>query len=228
MTISNAKQHLRSSNDEQTKLTTKAPSSPGYHRCKEVSDLRDHFLQADKDGNRLFSATTTYTDSPRFILTPTMAAVNLQRFYVSLLQTTVHPHNFYRPKYRPLQPVMYAFVDIPGSKRKRVLSPVLLPKFASDDFHHHFILIVKPEIADKFDDLCSHEYLRDQLRRLDPEAHIKTFHIRRIEPGPESVGKIVDYNSYYARNHRRNIDDADIILPISSSEFQQKPRARLR
>ncbi len=155
-------------------------------------------------------------------LTPQIVASNLERFYVSLLRTTIHNHSYHRPGYRPLQPIMYAFLDAPQSKHKRNNSCALSPKSASDDLHHHSILIVKPEIVAKFDKLCSHSLLREQVRRLDPNAHIKTFHICRIDPEPDSIGKVVDYASYWARTHRHTVDETNIILPDAEKEWSQK------
>lgn len=202
------------------------PSSVEFPRCKEVLAWRDHFLEAYQAGNHLYLATTTYISPSKIPLTPYMAARNLREFYVALLRCTIHPHNFNRLSFRSLQPTMLAFLDTPGSKRKHTNSPALLPKYASDDLHHHSILIVRPEIVGKFDDLCSYPHLRDQVASLKSKAYIKTFDIRRIDPEPESIAKIVDYATYYARTHRQTLEHTDIILPIPDAEFRQKRPAR--
>ena len=67
-----------------------------------------------------------------------------------------------------------------------------------------------------------------ELRLTTPRHGDRPFHICHIEPEPESIGKIVDYASYWARTHRHAVDETDIIFPISTKELRQRPYARVR
>ena len=179
-----------------------------YTRDPYVIQLAQYFTKLKQEDQSLFFVTLTYK--------PNRVPINelLRRFYTNLLRYAVHPHNYHRPRYRPLQPTMFAWVDAPGSKHKS--RPQMPRRTATDAIHHHGVIAVHHSIASKCDASAMAVFIH-----LNP--FIRTFEIRAIAPRDglseiQSLEKVIDYASYYARSHRPSQDDLTVILPISKSE----------
>ncbi len=152
-------------------------------------------------------------------------AKNLHRFYIAILQYTLHAHRYHHEKYIPLQPAMFAFLDIEGSKLKKdkMKKPSASPQ--QPDLHHHAILVCGRTVAGKLDPLCADATLCYQLAKRRKDAHIQALDIRPITPTIKSITRVVQYAMKYALANRHVHLDAMTVFPIASSE-RQRPRIR--
>ena len=124
--------------------------------AKEFIDwLVCHLWKLVHEGYRLYIFTTTYKniDDSSF----RTADYRLGKWYSTALIPSLFPsHRYHKPKNRARQPIMYAFPDIPGSKRKIRPTPRKRTS-TTEGVHHHWIIAALPPISEKLDQLCGKE-----------------------------------------------------------------------
>ena len=202
-------------------ISAASASETPSDRNRMVLEFTEYFFNHYLSGRHLFFATTTYKVSEGFTLSPRAASRNLSAFYVALLQQVIHPHYWNRRRNWSHQPEVHAFLDVPASKRKDKLSIAKSPRDASDDYHHHMIVVAAEFASKGLTDLCHSAESREELIGRRPEAHVKTFDIQRIVPDFNSIAKCVDYASDYAQKLRRSsrtYENSYEVFPISNSE----------
>jgi len=170
-----------------------------------VAALTGYFEALRRSGHTLYFLTLTYKQEGDQPLKLAGISRAFGFTYVELLRRYVHGCNFARPKYQPLQPIVFAFPDQPKSKLKR-LGVVPAHKVG---LHHHAIVAAVPEVARRLDGSCS----RDSLTSLCPR--LLTSDLQRIGPTLDDISNVVCYATAYAfkRLPRADEDYRMLVFP---------------
>lgn len=182
-----------------------------------VEALTEYFLLLRSQHYQLYFLTLTYKEATDNPLTLASISDAFTGIYVELLRRYVHRLNFARHKYRPLQPIVFAFPDRSQSKFK--LAPNTSQGIVG--FHHHAIVAARPEVAARFDPLC----LTDSLTCLS--SFILTSDLQRIGTTQDDVHKVVDYSASYAFKKLPKADEDHRLLVCPAVEqWKQSPATK--
>jgi hypothetical protein len=142
----------------------KHQKSSRYWEKRHLNDalaktLADPFRTLEPCGYHLYLVTLTYKQSQTGFLTIPKATDRLKQFYRTvLLPLLVHRRSYHKSKYRHLHPILYAFPDVPGSKRSDGEDDPAYSRSRAG-VHHHAIMAVHPDIVEKADELRGRDTL---------------------------------------------------------------------
>lgn len=173
-----------------------------------VDALTDYCVTRRQDGAQLYFLTLTYKEATDTPLTLAMISRGFDDIYGGMLRCYVHHLNFARPKYQPLQPIIFAFPDRAQSKFKLAAST----SRGIVGLHHHAIVAARPEVAAHFERACLMKQLPNWSR------HILTSDIQRIESTDEDVRRVIDYATAYAFKKLPKEDEDDRMLVYPATE----------
>ena len=120
-------------------------------------------------------------------------------------------------RFRKIEPILFAFLDVPGSKPKHYNSKVV-PQQEST-FHHHCILIADDQYVDQLDALTVPAAADSCARKLSEHCNVRTLNVQRVEQSEHALIRVTDYCTYHSR--KRTDEYAYQVFPISKSEFKK-------
>jgi hypothetical protein len=153
-----------------------------------VKALTEYFTTLRQKQFALYFLTLTYKQAADIPLTLPSVSKTFDRAYIELLRRYIHPSNFARPKYRPLQPIVFAFPDYSKTKFKHAT----WTSSGIVGLHHHAIAAACPEVAMRLDPAC----FANSLTSLS--SFILTSDLRRIGATHNDIKAVVDYATSYA------------------------------
>lgn len=180
-----------------------SPSKDVHENQLAIEAMLKNLVQTDHC--KLYMITLTFPEGRDYILKPSSAEQKVKRFYETvLLRLLVDRRRFHLPSKKSLQPTMFAFLDVPGSKPKS--AKIEKSHHSSPNtVHYHCILAAKPEIALKLDpfcnvpnSLCLPPYLKDKNTPI-----LKTSDCQPIDD-LNSLFRVVSYASEYALRQKQN------------------------
>lgn len=189
---------------------------PKLSESQYVDQFTDYFENERASGKMLYFMTLTYNDHKDFPLTAEKACRYFKEFRKHLLHK-MFGSKYNSPKYREIEPRVFAFLDTSFSKRKtRKLAKA--PKHESR-FHHHCVFVVNSACSNNID------FLLDRISRaafresLTSKLQIRSIDFQKIKPTKDDTRAVVDYCSETARLSPH--DETMLqIFPISKSEFR--------
>ena len=154
-----------------------------------------------------------------------------EQFYVRLLSELMH--HYERPGLRHLQPLTFAFVDYPGTKRKKSRPESnfekLLRRLGREHPemtpHIHALMLIHPDLVERFEQRQPYlEFLFQSLETIN-----RTLDIRELtQPGDDE--RVLAYSSELLKKSHPDLRDVDLFmwLPKSRAEpsYQKLPFER--
>ncbi len=179
-----------------------------------VKTFSDH---AREKNRKIFFVSITYKESKDYPITAAAAHNNLKRFHLHFARKLCNTRHLEYERYRKMEPILFAFIDVPGSKPKHYeLKSV--PQHEST-FHHHCILIADEQYVDQLDALTNPDAATACAKELSAFCNIRTLNVQRVVDTEDHRIRVTDYCTYHAR--KRNDDYAYQIFPIHESEFKK-------
>lgn len=138
------------------------------------------FVAYGKHQQRVPTDRTFDTDDKKsnYVVKPKEAFERFEKFYTYLLSKLMN--NFDRPSKRHLQPITYAFIDTPSSKHKKkgksdpfkrspqtARANIIGKAHPDDSVHIHALMLVRPEIKQRFDKLIETKGIVDLFQHLN-------------------------------------------------------------
>jgi hypothetical protein len=171
------------------------------HLRSESDRLIIESLERDVQGPKLVFVTATFVATeeakPNALpIPPSKCFKAFERFYVRLLSELMHHYN--RPGLRHLQPLTYAFIDYPGTKRKKSRPASnfekLLRRLGREHPemtpHIHALMLIHPDLVERFEQ--RRPYLEFLFQSLEPIN--RTLHICKLsKPGDDE--RVLAYSS---------------------------------
>jgi hypothetical protein len=156
-------------------------------------------------GHALYAITVTYCDNASTPFTVGSANRRGHRFYNYLLTRLFDRRHYNAPEYRPLQPLMVLFLDVPGSKRKNPKPQS--SKSNTAPFHHHGFVAARPSLTASIDALADHLQIATRDSSL-----LDGIQSVLIKPLDFNIGKWTRYATAFDRGEY-------LLLPKSNAEF---------
>lgn len=188
----------------QNSTINRAPS------CVFVDAWTDYFQKLRNEGKALYFVSFTYIEANAVPLTPAMATKNLRQVDRELRKYLYRKTG--RSSFKKIQPSLFCFLDVPGSKPKHYLHGGA-PKHEST-YHHHCIVVVDERHIPKLDALTDEMFAEVFVEKTKSRTYLRTIHVRRIDPTREDIRTVVDYSSYWSR--KRPYDDPDAFQVLGS------------
>jgi len=200
--------------------TNSLPTAKQYQRDPLVDALTCHFNELIATRQKTaYYVTITYADSVDFPLSPASANKHLKHVHRSLLSHLTHHYN--KPSFREIEPLMYAFLDVPNSKIKSTKSSAAATRLST--YHHECIVIVDEAHVPRFDLLLNADDADDFVHDCKLRCRIRSIKVQRIELSADHMTRVA---SYASKHYRNNIDDIDR-LQLYPSEKAKTKIARL-
>lgn len=191
------------------------PAITQYQRAPVVEELIRYFNKIIATQQKTaYAVSITYADSVEFPLTPESANRNLMQVHRSLLSHLSRRYN--RPYFRKIEPIVYAFLDMPSSRIKREKATSAPTRLST--YHHHCIVLVDERHASRFDDLTDENVAAAFVHDCRQQCRIRTIHVERIRDY-EHLAQTV---SYATSHYRRNPDDIDRLQLYPSEKAKAK------
>lgn len=204
-----------------------------------VSEHIKHLLSEQADQDELFESLGTAAESRLYFVTATFVSfedkqnsarsiplpkciANFERFYVRMLSLMM---NNYRRKFH-LQPLTYAYVDYPFTKRKKSHSNLsefqqmkrnrrLSKAHPETTPHIHSVMLIHPDVHDQFKSIIPR--LEPLFQSLDTKN--QSLDVQPL-PTERDLVKAMNYSSALMRYAHPDLKETDLnfALPKSDSE----------
>lgn len=182
--------------------TEQPPAAPRYKRNETVEALIRYFNEMIATRQKTaYVVTITYADSVDFPLSPASANQHLKQVHRSLLSHLSHRYN--RPYFREIEPIVFAFLDVPSSRIKNEKANSAATRLST--YHHHCIVIVDESHVLKFDELLDDATVADFVHDCRQRCRIRTIYVERIRDYEHLAQNV----SYATSHYRKNPDDID-------------------
>lgn len=179
-----------------------------------VKTFNDHA----RDKNRtIYFVSITYKESNDYPVTAAAAHNHLKRFHLHFARKLCKTRHLELERFRKIEPILFAFIDVPGSKPKHYNSKTVPQQDST--FHHHCILIADQQYVDQLNALTVPAIADVCARELSEHCNIRTLNVQRVEHTEDALIRTTDYCTYHAR--KRNDDYAYQVFPISQSEHKK-------
>lgn len=165
------------------------------------------------------------TRNSQIPISPSVCFAHFERFYVRMLSLLMNKYR--RSSLRYLQPLTYAYLDYPFTKRKKTysnLSPFqkmkrnhrLSKAHPETTPHIHSVMLLHPNILDRFQTKIPQ--LEPLFQRLSPIN--QTIDVRQVSPTVSDLKQVMRYSSLLFQNPPRDLRESDlfILLPKARSE----------
>jgi hypothetical protein len=191
--------HLRSRVTPKQIAAMMEPDTAKLYIDPYISELALHLKQTARErGGHLYMLTTTYLDPLKFPLTKTRATLQFGKFHLFLLNYLAGHGHINRPWFRKIEPIIYAYLEPPGSKRKA--NPTYTP-IKTSTYHHHCIVLAVSEHKSLFDDLTNETIAKQFTHDARKYCTLRTLHVQPILDTMGDLLKVIDYCSDYARRY---------------------------
>lgn len=192
------------------------PAIMQYQRAPVVEELIRYFnTMIVTQQKTAYVVSITYADSVEFPLSPASANRHLNQVHRSLLSHLSRRYN--RPYFQEMEPIVYAFLDVPSSRIKKSENASSAPTRLST-YHHHCIVLVDERHASKFDELTDRNVADDFVYDCRQRCRIRTIYVERIRDY-EHLAQTVSYATSY---YRKNPDDIDRLQLYPSEKAKTK------
>lgn len=176
--------------------------------------IRDH---AREKKRKIFFITITYKEPNDHPVTAAAASNHLKRFHLHFARKLCNTRHLEYDRFRKIEPILLAFIDVPGSKPKHYNSHTVPQQDST--FHHHCILIADDSYVDQLDALTDDAAANACARELSEHCNIRTLNVQHVSETQDDLIRVVDYCTYHAR--KRSDEHAFQVFPISKSEHKQ-------
>jgi len=167
-----------------------------------------------KENKTLYLMTTTYLNPASFPLTPERVNLYLKKTYHQLLQYLHGNPRYSQESFTEIEPQMYAFLDLPGSKGKDYKKNA---RSRESSYHHHSILVADQKHVGKLNALTDEATSIAFASKWRNYSNLKTMNVKKINPTKADIYRTTSYASSWAR--KRPFDEnAMQIFPQSRSE----------
>lgn len=187
-----------------------------------IEKLCDYFHDKVTYENKTpYFVTTVYSDNKEFPLTPPKAKQRIDNFFLCLLSYLADTRNYNRKWFREIQPEMFSFLDVPGSKNKK--NKCIRVPVHSSSYHHHSILLANECHVGKLDALLD-KSMADNFRLMARnKCFITSLDVQRIKNTRSDILRVTDYCGGHAKQYfKTDWDNWFQMFPKSRSEFQRK------
>jgi hypothetical protein len=175
--------------------------------------LGDRFRNLEtQHGHHLYLVSLTYKEPKRSLLTPRQATDRLKEFYRTvILPLLVHRKKYHKAQYWHLHPILFAFPDVPGLKKKTATKNRKNSESATGH-HHHAVMAVHPDIAAIVDAHCGKDTLciPPFMDHRKPSL-VMTSDLQAIVP--ETLEYTISYATKWALSQQSRQDDWFTVLP---------------
>lgn len=172
-----------------------------------------------------YFVTVTYKEAKDYPLTPAVASHSVGRFYRNLSRWLFDTRHIERQRYRPFEPILFAFIDVPGSKPKHYQLHATPTREST--FHHHCILLAHDSHVMKLDALeTSPEARAAVLEKLSHACNVRTLDVQRTRVSDTDLIRTTDYCTYHSR--KRTDEHALQVYPIARSERKNKKKEQFQ